>query len=87
VKLDRSTLQAWALASEVGCSIAIFLVGCIVGGAFLDRYLHSSPIFLLIGIFMGLALAGYNLYRLTLFRTSREIRRSRHRRSNDSDQE
>ncbi len=76
MKLDRNTLQAWALASEVGCSIAVSLGGCVVGGIFLDRTLETRPIFLLIGIFVGLALAGYSMYRLAMFGTSRPGRRS-----------
>lgn len=76
MKLDRTTLQAWALASEVGCSIAFFLAGSVFGGILLDKYLHTRPIFLLIGIFLGLALAGYSLYRLVMFRTPGDKRSS-----------
>lgn len=79
MKLDRSTIEVWALAGQIGCSIGVSLVVTIVGGLFLDSVLDTSPWFLLAGIFLGLVIAGYSLYRLTLIRTSRDgMGRGRH---------
>lgn len=71
MQLDRSTLGAWALASQAGCSIVIFFAGPLIGGILLDKWLGTLPIFLIAGLFAGLALAGYSLIRLSRMRTSK----------------
>ncbi|MEJ7654428.1 MAG: AtpZ/AtpI family protein [Chloroflexia bacterium] len=70
MKLDQGALQAWALAGEVGCSLGVFLGGSVIGGILLDRAFDTRPIFLLVGIFLGLALAAYSMYRLVIFRST-----------------
>jgi F0F1-type ATP synthase assembly protein I len=70
LRFDSSTLRALGMVSGIGFSIALCIGGGVWLGLFLDNRLGTSPIFLLVGIVVGLALAGYTLYRLTLFRTS-----------------
>ncbi|MDP9350721.1 MAG: AtpZ/AtpI family protein [Chloroflexota bacterium] len=70
MKLDRSTLRALGLVSGIGFSIAIAIGGGVLLGIFLDNALGTDPVFLIVGVLGGLALAAYSLYRLTLFRSS-----------------
>jgi F0F1-type ATP synthase assembly protein I len=62
--LDRSTIRALGLVSGIGFSIALS-IGLGVGlGILLDNTLNTAPIFLIVGILVGLGLAGYTLYSL-----------------------
>lgn len=72
--VDRSTLRAFALATQMGFSIAVPLVAGVAGGLFLDDRLGTEPIFLIVGILLGLVLATFTLYKLVSFRTSRGSR-------------
>jgi F0F1-type ATP synthase assembly protein I len=55
--------EALSFAWELGYMIAIpaFLFG--FGGAYLDKYLGSSPTFLLSGLFLALLTSGIVIYR------------------------
>ncbi|MFZ6015102.1 MAG: AtpZ/AtpI family protein [Patescibacteria group bacterium] len=46
--------QAFGFAWEMGYTMAIPLVLLALGGRMLDRYLESSPVFLLIGILLSI---------------------------------
>ena len=48
----------------VGWYVAICIVGGVWGGAWLDDKLGTSPLFLLIGLMLGIAVAGVGLYRM-----------------------
>ena len=48
----------------VGFYIATCIVVGIAGGLALDGWLHTSPAFLLVGLFLGLAVAFYGTYRM-----------------------
>lgn len=65
-RMDTEELGTVGMASGLGCSIVVSLVVFIVGGIFLDRWLHTTPVLLLIGVGAGLIAAGYQLYELTL---------------------
>lgn len=69
--IDREGLGTLGVASGLGCSIVVSLVVFIVGGIFLDRYLGTAPIFLLVGVGIGLIAAGYQLYELTQLGTKK----------------
>ncbi|MDQ3328514.1 MAG: AtpZ/AtpI family protein [Chloroflexota bacterium] len=71
MKLDNSTVRALGLVSGIGFSIALFIGGGVVLGLYLDNTLGTTPLFLIVGVFVGLGLAGYTMYRLTLFRSTR----------------
>lgn len=65
-RLNTEELGTIGMASGLGCSIVASLVVFIVGGIFLDRWLNTTPVLLLIGVGVGLIAAGYQLYELTL---------------------
>ena len=48
-----SMREAFGFAWEMGYTMTIPLVALALGGRFLDKYLNSSPAFLLIGIFLS----------------------------------
>lgn len=58
--------QAVGVASGLGCSVVVSLFLCIGVGVLLDRWLGTSPIFVLVGVAFGLATAGYSLYELAV---------------------
>jgi hypothetical protein len=51
------------LAWSIGWIIALPAVLFGFGGAYLDRYLGTSPLFLLIGMGCAMGLSGWGLYR------------------------
>ncbi len=64
--LDRNDARAAGVAAGLGCSIVVSIILCVVGGILLDRWLDTSPILTLIGVSLGLAAAGYQLYELAM---------------------
>lgn len=48
----------------MGCAIAATIVLSVIGGVLLDQWLDTTPIFILIGVALGLAGAGYQLWEL-----------------------
>lgn len=58
---NRNPLQAWALMS----TIVSELVGCILigifGGRWLDNQWNTEPIFLIVGLLLGLATGTYSV--------------------------
>ena len=48
----------------VGWYVAICIVGGVWGGVWLDEKLDTSPLFLLIGLVLGLVIAGAGVYRM-----------------------
>lgn len=61
---SRRELRALAAASGLGISVVAGLLICIGGGVLLDKWLGTSPILTLVGIVLGLAVAGYFFYEL-----------------------
>jgi ATP synthase protein I len=61
VKLDRSTLRAVAVATQLGTAVAASLLLAIGGGYLLDRWLNTRPAFLLVGIVVGLIASAYTV--------------------------
>jgi hypothetical protein len=53
------------VATGLGCSIVAALVLCIGGGVYLDRRFGTTPALTLVGVVLGLAVAGYQLWELT----------------------
>ncbi|MEA3323133.1 MAG: AtpZ/AtpI family protein [Patescibacteria group bacterium] len=62
---NESVFSALSLAFELGYIIAIPIVGFALGGRLLDRKFDSTPIFLLLGIFVAILLSSYFVYRKT----------------------
>ena len=48
----------------VGWYVAICIVGGVWGGVWLDDKLGASPLFLLIGLMLGIGVAGAGMYRM-----------------------
>ncbi len=61
---DQQELRVIGVATGLGCSIVVALILCIGGGVLLDRQFGTSPILTLLGVALGLATAGYQLWEL-----------------------
>jgi F0F1-type ATP synthase assembly protein I len=61
---QRRQLGAAGTAVGLGCSIVTSIILFIGGGVLLDQWIDTAPIFTLIGVVLGLAAAGYQLYEL-----------------------
>jgi ATP synthase protein I len=62
-------MQNWGPAVRflgIGFYIAFCIVLGILGGLWLDRRFHTEPIFLLIGLVLGLVAAFWGLYQMLL---------------------
>jgi len=46
------------LGMQFGLMVAITLAGFLMGGVYLDKLLHTKPLFMILGIIMGFAGAG-----------------------------
>ncbi len=62
---EKSPFRPLALAWELGYTIAIPLVALALGGRFLDKNFDTSPIFLLVGIFVSILISSFLIYRKT----------------------
>ena len=61
---EQKDLRAVGVATGLGCSIVAALILCIGGGVWLDSRFGTSPVLTLIGVALGLAAAGYQLWEL-----------------------
>jgi F0F1-type ATP synthase assembly protein I len=59
---DISVWMAAELVGLLGAVIALPLVGGLLGGLYLDRFLGTGGLFLVLGILLGLALGGAGAY-------------------------
>jgi F0F1-type ATP synthase assembly protein I len=60
-------MQKWELAMRlvgVGFYIAFCIIGGVWAGLWLDHRFHTLPIFMLIGLILGLILAFWGVYQL-----------------------
>lgn len=62
--MDNNTLRSLNFAMQLGFSLAGPLLIFIGGGIFLDSKLHTAPVFILIGVALGLAGSAFALYDL-----------------------
>jgi ATP synthase protein I len=75
----QRALRALGLVSGLGFAIAVPLVLLAAGGVWLDGRLGTSPLFLLVGIVLGLVSAGGLIAELLSFRSSGQGRLLRRR--------
>ena len=61
---EQQDMRAIGVATGLGCSIVAALVLCIGGGVWLDTRFGTSPVLTLIGVAVGLVVAGYQLWEL-----------------------
>ncbi len=62
-------MNRWGTAIRlvgVGFYIGISIVAGVVAGLWLDNRLHTKPILTLVGLFCGLLIAGYGVYRMII---------------------
>ena len=61
---ERESLAAAGMAWGMGCSIVVSIIGSVLGGLLLDKVTGQSPLFVLVGVGLGMFLAGYQLWEL-----------------------
>src|SRR6476469_8948150 len=61
---DQQDSRAIGVATGLGCSIVAALIVCIGGGVWLDNRFGTKPVLTLLGVVLGLAAAGYQLWEL-----------------------
>ncbi len=61
-----SALKNLSLVSQIGFSMVIPIVLCVLAGNYIDQKLKSQPWFLVIFVILGVGAAFLNLYKLTL---------------------
>lgn len=74
-KKDFRMYENLALLSQVGIMMVVPIAGGLFAGNWLDKALGTSPIFLLICIFLGTASAFLSLYKFTLAASKKDKRR------------
>ena len=60
-------MPRWALAFRLlglGWYVAFSIIGGVAGGYWLDQWLGTRPLFLLLGLVAGSAMAFYGVYRM-----------------------
>ena len=65
MKVNKDVLKSLAMINQIAITMMVPIVGCIFLGIFLDRKLSTSPLFLIILMFVGIAVAFRNLYMIT----------------------
>jgi len=60
--IDRKLLRFYAVLSSAVFVKAAIIAGGIFGGIALDKKFDTSPIFLVIGLFLGMGLGVYWMY-------------------------
>jgi ATP synthase protein I len=63
---NRKLFSSMGLVTGLGFSAVGSLLVGILGGLFLDRMVHTTPLFLIIGILLGIAAAALGVYRLVI---------------------
>ena len=61
---NRKLFSSMGLVTGLGLSAVGSILLGVLGGLFLDRTLHTSPLFLLIGIFLGIAAGVLGVYKM-----------------------
>jgi len=60
-------MQQWQIAARVigiGWNVALTLIAGVLGGLWVDGKLGTKPVFLALGILLGLVIAGYGAYQV-----------------------
>jgi F0F1-type ATP synthase assembly protein I len=65
-EVRRGALGGAALYAAAGFELAASVLLGLFGGQWLDRRLGTAPLFLLVGVLLGMAAGFWNLYRLSL---------------------
>lgn len=70
-RLNLSTVQALAVASQLGFVLGAAVLLGILGGAFLDTRLGTSPLFLVVGSIVGAVAGIYSAAQLATYLLAR----------------
>ncbi len=63
--MNRDTAKAWSLILQIGISMLVPILMCLFGGIWLDKWLGTAPIIMIVLIIVGV-LAGFrSVYVLT----------------------
>ncbi len=62
---SQSSLMALQLAWELGFTIALPLVIFVLVGRYLDKYFQTTPILMLVGIFLAFFISSYAIFTKT----------------------
>ena len=54
--------MAWGVAFDLGLRLGVSVVVGVGGGLLVDSWLHTSPIFTLIGMVLGIGAAMYTIW-------------------------
>ncbi|WP_232697903.1 AtpZ/AtpI family protein [Brevibacillus daliensis] len=56
--------RALGLVSVIGADLAICIIAGVMGGKYLDNWLHTSPWIMMVGLFLGLGAGIISMYHL-----------------------
>ena len=59
---DEPRAADWGIAFDLGVRLGISVLLGVGGGLLLDSWLHTSPIFTLIGVVLGIGAAMYTIW-------------------------
>lgn len=59
---QRPPTANWAVAFDLGLRLGISVILGVGGGLLVDNWLHTSPIFTLIGMVLGIGAAMYTIW-------------------------
>ncbi|MCK5576907.1 MAG: AtpZ/AtpI family protein [Dehalococcoidales bacterium] len=62
-------MRRWQAALSIigiGWFVGLSLLGGVLGGLWLDNKLNTQPLFVLVGLFLGFAVAAYGVYQMLL---------------------
>jgi F0F1-type ATP synthase assembly protein I len=69
--MDHSVVQALAIASQLGFVVGAAVLLGYLAGSFLDARFGTSPVFLVLGILIGVASGFYSVAQLAKFLLAR----------------
>lgn len=59
-----SPWRAYMVFGAIGIELAIFIVLGVLVGRWLDKLIGSEPAFLIVGLLVGVAIGGFNMFLL-----------------------
>jgi F0F1-type ATP synthase assembly protein I len=70
-RIERARWRGIGLALQFGSTVVGALLIGLGGGIWLDRKLHTSPLWLFVGLILAFVAIGYSLYELASIDTAR----------------
>jgi len=62
----KNLIYALGLGTQFGLMVALTLAAFLLGGVYLDKFLGTKPVFMILGIIMGFAGAGMEVCHVIL---------------------